>query len=148
MHKIYLDYNCYQRSFDDPKQTRIQLEIITCQEIFNKAENNNIKLIWSFMHQDESLICPYSERKFEALRLSLLCKIRVGPDEKIKNMALKFEQNARLSSKDAIHLACAEYVKSDYFLTCDDDLIKRAKRLELNVFVLNPVEYIRKEDFK
>ena len=34
MDLIYLDYNCFQRGFDDPRQIRIQMEALACQEIF------------------------------------------------------------------------------------------------------------------
>jgi hypothetical protein len=35
---IYLDYNCFQRGFDDPRQVRIQMEAVACQEIFTQAQ--------------------------------------------------------------------------------------------------------------
>ncbi len=38
MELIYLDYNCFQRGFDDPRQMRIQMEALACQEVFLKAE--------------------------------------------------------------------------------------------------------------
>ncbi len=44
---IYLDYNCFQRGFDDLRQTRIKIEALACQEIFTQAEANNIKLVLS-----------------------------------------------------------------------------------------------------
>ena len=56
MDLIYLDYNCFQRRFDDPNQIRIQMEALACQEIFNRAEAQIVQLIWSFMHEDELII--------------------------------------------------------------------------------------------
>lgn len=53
MDLLYLDYNCFQRGFDDQSQIRIQMESLACQEIFLWAELKIIKLIWSFMHLDE-----------------------------------------------------------------------------------------------
>lgn len=44
---IYLDYNCFQRGFDDLTQTRIKIEAIACQEIFTQAERDKVTLIWS-----------------------------------------------------------------------------------------------------
>jgi hypothetical protein len=35
MHLLYLDYNCFQRGFDDPGQVRIQIEALACQEIMD-----------------------------------------------------------------------------------------------------------------
>ena len=57
---LYLDYNCYQRSFDDRAQIRIQLEALACQEIFTRVEQQaDLELVWSFMHQDEAILCPF-----------------------------------------------------------------------------------------
>jgi predicted nucleic acid-binding protein len=119
---------------------KIQLEALACEEIFAKAE---IRLVWSFMHEDENILCPFIERKLEVYRLSVLCQMRVGPDIEIYYTAKDFQRKAKLSSKDAFHLACAYYVKSRFFLTCDEELIKHAKRLNLEIKVVNPVEYIR-----
>ncbi len=143
MDLIYLDYNCFQRGFDDPRQIKIQLEALACEEIFAKAERKEVRLVWSFMHEDENILCPFMERKLVAYRLSVLCDTRVGPDTKIYHIAKEFQQKGKLSSKDAIHLACACQVKSRFFLTCDDELIKRVKKLNLEMKVMNPVEYIR-----
>lgn len=140
---IYLDYNCFQRGFDDPRQIKIQLEALACEEIFAWAEGKKVRLVWSFMHDDENTLCPFMERKLEALRLSILCKVRIGPEEGIYHLAKEFQLKAKLSSKDAVHLACACYAKAHFFLTCDGELIKRAKKLNLEIKIMNPVEYIR-----
>jgi len=143
MDVIYLDYNCFQRGFDDPLQIRIQMEALACQEIFVRTEEEKVRLVWSFMHQDETILCPFPERKYEALRLSALCKVRIGPEEEIYRLAKAFQKKGGLSAKDALHLACASYSDADFFLTCDDRLIKRTKPLKLEMAVMNPVDYIR-----
>ncbi len=142
---IYPDYNCFQRGFDDPGQVRIQMEALACQEIFLKAEGGQIRLIWSFMHEDEALLCPFPERKYEVLRLATLCQVKVEPQDQIRDMAESFQKQGNLSAKDALHLACASYASADIFLTCDDNLIKRVKHLNLGMKVMNPVDYIRQE---
>lgn len=143
MDLIYLDYNCFQRGFDDPRQIKIQIEALACEEIFKRAEQKVVKLIWSFMHEDENILCPFLERKIEVFRLSTLCRVRLRPDKEIYRFAKDFQQQTKLSAKDAVHLACAYYAKSKIFLTCDGELIRRAKRLKLDMKVMNPVEYIR-----
>ena len=145
MDLIYLDYNCFQRGFDDPRQIRIQMEALACQEIFVRAEGERVRLIWSFMHQDETILCPFPERKYEVLRLATLCQIRVGPEEEIYKLAKSFQEAGGLSAKDAIHLACASHIGANVFLTCDDRLIGQAKRLKLETVVMNPVDFIRQE---
>ena len=46
--------------------------------------------------------------------------------------------------QDALHLACAESVKVDIFLTTDDRLLRRAKRYQSQLFVRveNPVVWL------
>ena len=144
MDLIYLDYNCFQRGFDDPRQIRIQMEALACQEIFVRAEGNKIRLVWSFMHEDETILCPFPERKYEVLRLAALCKVRMGPEQDIYKLAKSLQKKGSLSAKDSIHLACAAHVNADFFLTCDDRAIRRAEALELEMVLMNPVDYIRR----
>jgi predicted nucleic acid-binding protein len=115
MDLIYVDYNCFQRGFDDPSSIKIQMEALTCEEIFRKAERKEIELVWSFMHEDENILCPFMERKLVVEKLSTICHKRVGPKEEVLRIAKEFQQKANLSSKDAIHLACAKYVGCKYF---------------------------------
>jgi predicted nucleic acid-binding protein len=143
MIRIYLDYNGFQRGFDDPNQVRIQIEALACQDIFNRAERGEVEMVWSFMHQDESLLCPFPDRQLEAFRLATLCRVRIGPEQAIYNLAQSYVQQSALSAKDAIHLACAIHVGADVFLTCDDKLLKQAMRLGITISVLNPVDFIR-----
>lgn len=144
MESIYLDYNGFQRGFDNPRHIRIQIEALACQEIFVRAESRQIQLIWSFMHQDETLQCPFPERKYAALRLAILCTIRIGPEDEVYRLAKSFQAEKNISSKDAIHLACASFANADFFLTCDDKLLKQAGQLNLSMSILNPVDYIRR----
>jgi len=55
----------------------------------------------------------------------------------------------KLKPRDAIHVACAQFAGCDFFITCDDVLIKRASRGDrrsvLQVPIVNPVEFIRSE---
>jgi predicted nucleic acid-binding protein len=50
-------------------------------------------------------------------------------------------------SMDALHLACAESGKADVFLTTDDKLLHRAKRLagRVEVPVRNPLDWLREQ---
>ena len=143
MDLIYLDYNCFQRGFDDPNQIKIQFEALACEQIFKKAQKKEIRLAWSFMHEDENILCPFIERKLSVIHLSALCNKKIGPEDKILDRAKEFQQKANLSSKDAIHIACADYFGCRYFITCDEVLLKRSKRLNLNIEIMNPVDYIR-----
>lgn len=141
---IYLDYNCFQRGFDDLGQTRIKMEAIACQEIFIQGEKNKVTLIWSFMHHDETLLCPFPRRKYAVLAMANICQVKIPPKREIIELAKSFQQQTKLSSKDAIHIATAEHIKADFFLTCDDNLIKQALKLNLQIAIMNPIDYIRR----
>ena len=140
---IYLDYNCFQRGFDDPRQTRIRMEALACQDIFIKAELEEITLIWSFMHQDETALCPFIKRKLAVSSLANLCKMKLPPQEEIYQLARSLQQQGRFSAKDILHVACANYANAQFFLTCDDPLLKQLLKLNLSLTAMNPIDYIR-----
>ena len=58
MDLIYLDYNCFQRRFDDPSQIRIQLEALACEEIFLRAEIEEVRLAWSLCMRMRPCFAP------------------------------------------------------------------------------------------
>lgn len=53
-----------------------------------------------------------------------------------------------LRAADAVHVAAAELLAAEVFLTCDDRLLKQCRRIanELKVKVANPVPWIQKQD--
>ena len=63
-------------------------------------------------------------------------------DEQVERRAN--ELNAiGLKPLDALHVSSAEVAGADYFCTCDDRLIKRARTIEkLGTRVVSPVEVI------
>jgi len=119
------------------------MEALACQVIFDWAEQGRIALVWSFMHLDETVLCPFPERARQVLELSTLCKVRVGPEEPIREMAARFSAQGGCTAKDALHLACAAHCKAHAFLSCDDRLVVQAKRLALDIQIMNPVDYVR-----
>ena len=66
-----------------------------------------------------------------------------APAAAIRTLAQSFQAQSGLSAKDALHLACAAQVGAVCFVTCDDGLIRQAKRLRLALAILNPVDYVR-----
>jgi predicted nucleic acid-binding protein len=65
----------------------------------------------------------------------------------IENRALALEQRG-IRHFDALHLACAEYAGADFFVTCDDELIKKASIVEnRSINVISLLEFIAREVF-
>ena len=142
---LYLDYNCFQRGFDDPAQVRIRMESDACESIFEQAAGEGVTLVWSFMHEDENRLCPFTDRKTEIARLSVLCRVRVAPLEPIRLRALDLQREMGVGAKDALHLAAAVHARADWFVTCDDGILSKADRLRVAVRVVDPVDYVLKK---
>ena len=47
------------------------------------------------------------------------------------------------SDMDALHLAFAEHLKTDYFVTVDDEILSRSKKGYLRVKLLDVVDVIK-----
>ena len=64
-------------------------------------------------------------------------------------MARRLAKRGKIKPRDALHLACAETGKADYFVTCDDDVIRmfqrRRQTAKFRLKAMNPVAFIRKE---
>jgi len=69
-------------------------------------------------------------------------------DEGILDRSLEFEKYG-LMGMDAVHIACAEKAKADFFVTCDDNLIKNLKRIDnIRIAYYNVIGFVSREVFK
>lgn len=141
--------NVYNRCFDDQSQIRIRLETAAIEGIFALTETGKLSISWSFMLEYENSLNPHENRREGAMLLSRLCIETIAPSPEITKLARKIAKGSRVKPRDALHLACAETARCDYFVTCDDTLIRNFRRnrskLKLRVQPVNPVEFIRKE---
>jgi predicted nucleic acid-binding protein len=144
--------NIYNRIFDDQNQLRIKLETIAIDMIFELVEEGQHQLCWSFMLEDENNDNPYLHRKSYIKKLSQICSATIGPDQDIKTLAKSIMEKSKIRVKDALHLACAVNNKCNYFITCDDKLIRNIyknedfiMRLIGETLIMNPVDFMRKE---
>jgi len=141
MTKIYLDMNIYNRPFDDQTQVRIRLETIAIFSILQRIKNGDFKLIWSFMIDYENSLNPYDDVRLEIEMASSLADEIISPDDSVISIAKELEAKG-MKSRDALHLACALKGGSEYFLTCDDKLIKKAVAVGINLKLMNPARFV------
>lgn len=144
MKKLYLDMNIYNRPFDDQFQVRVRLEAMAINAILKMVKDGKFNLIWSFMLEYENSLNPYEDIRMEIDMVSALSSEYVDMAKNVLKVAKKFESKG-IKSRDAIHLACAVKGKADYFLTCDDRLIKRAEIIKSNIAIMNPIDFVRLE---
>lgn len=134
----YLDTNVYNRPFDDQTQLRISLETLAFISLLQMTETNQITLVTSTVLVLENDYNPFFARQQWVKYCLNYAKHHQIVNDNIRQRAKQLESHA-LKSKDALHLACAEAAACDYFLTCDDRLIKRYKGA---LQVKNPVDFV------
>jgi predicted nucleic acid-binding protein len=139
--QLYLDMNIFKRNFDDQSLLRIRLETAATDVVFAGVSDGKYEFPWSFNLDYENSLNPNLDRRAAAILLSQKASREIQPNEKIRKRAHEFEK-INIKSRDALHLACAELADCDYFLTCDDKLIKKSRQLNLKTKVMGPIEFV------
>jgi len=144
--RIYLDCCSLQRPFDDRSQPRIAIEAEAVLVILALCESDRLKLISSDALLFEIGRIPDQGRKDDALAILEIAKKTVELTTKIESLAGRFGALG-LKPLDALHLAFASSSKVDYFCTCDDKVLKKAKSFdEINTKVVSPTELVMELD--
>ncbi len=138
---MYLDNNVYNRPFDNQRVPRNRVEAQVVLELLEKVEAGEIALVSSFVLDLEHYLSPLPERRERVGALIALAREQVHADPAILQRAKALE-SIGFAGRDALHLAAAERARVDYFVTSDDKLIARARRIELFVRVVSPLELL------
>jgi hypothetical protein len=146
--RIYLDTSLYNRPFDSQEQTRVRLETEAFLLILEKAITGAIQIIASSALEYENNQNPFIERKERVASYLAVASKSIRLNNIIKTNALTLE-NAGIDPIDALHAAFAE-TGADYFLTCDDGILKKVKKYPdlFKIEICNPLEFVLKEVFK
>jgi predicted nucleic acid-binding protein len=139
MIKVYLDTSAYNRPFDDQTQPKIFLESQAVVIILQMVETRMVDLASSSVLEYENSRNPYPLKQEAMNRYLQMAESRQMVDEAIRQRAEELGHNG-LKAVDALHVACAETLRSDYFITCDKQLINRCAGLILKV--VNPVDFV------
>ena len=141
--RIYIDSCVYNRPFDYQGQERVALETEIFIYILEKIENKFYELITSEALLYENMKDSDMERKewvFSYFELSNKF-IEIADKDIYRG---RFLQEKGFSGIDSLHIALAEKARADYFITCDDGIIKLYKKYKklINIEVLSLVEFI------
>jgi predicted nucleic acid-binding protein len=139
--RIYVDLNCFNRPFDDQRQTRVAEETAAVFVVLQRIVDNLDQLVWSEVLSFENSQHPLRDRSNEIARWTNEATELVVIDDLTRSLANQLTADG-IKPLDAAHLACAELSKCEYFLTCDDRLIRMAGRSNQNIKVRNPIEYL------
>lgn len=145
--KLYLDVCTLCRPFDDQHRMRIRLETDSYFLIMQAIQDKTYELLYSKVHEKEiASINDVLERTEIIETLYQNGSPCNGDFQAIRNRADELVTSG-LGIADAAHVAFAE-VNADYFVSCDDRLIKRAKREKVDVIMVTPVEFCVQENLK
>lgn len=90
---------------------------------------------------------PKVENRIRIADLLAFSSEHVSFDQQSVNRALEHEKTG-INGMDALHVACAEKAKVDFFVTCDDRLTKNLKeRPDLRVSCCSLLELVSQEVF-
>lgn len=141
--KIYLDSCAIQRPLDTPSQVRIVLESEAVLGIIAFCDTGQAELLSSeaLLYEGEQNSLPI--RREHTLAVLSKAKNVIDVTEKEKMRAANL-MTFGIKPLDALHVALAETGNADYFCTCDDRLLRNAKRVkDLLVKVVNPVDLVQ-----
>lgn len=144
MSTIYLDACCLNRPFDDQAQDRIRLEAEAVLLILAHVERGGWQWIGSDVLDFELRQMPDAERRRRVHVLPRSATDSVYLDDLLVERGGEMEALG-FGAYDALHLACAERAGVDVFLTTDDRLRRRARRLseQLRVRAENPLTWLK-----
>jgi len=138
---VYLDTNIYCRPLDDRSQPRINLEAEACLSILRAIEKGKIKSVTSDILKLEIYHADPIKKLYTIPFLAFSSK-HIKESEELKNNAQILQRRYHLKSRDVLHLASAIKAKVEFFITCDDELIQKSKKIS-EIKILNPIEYLR-----
>ncbi len=140
--RFYIDTSVYNRPFDDQTQPRIWLETLALGLILQLVESGEATLVNSSVLEFENSRNPFSLRREWMERCLSLATEYERVDEAIRDRAQEYEKQG-VSAIDALHVAIAESANVDFFIACDDRLLKKAKQFKVKS--MNPVDFVQQE---
>lgn len=128
MDLVYLDMCSLKRPFDDQRQPRVRTEASAVAAIIARAEAGEIALVRSPAHLVENDANPREDRRLATALWIDGAAVDVGLDAETESRA-GYLVELGFAPLDALHLAFAERSGARWLVTCDDGLIKLARRL-------------------
>lgn len=139
MVRIYFDVCSLQRPLDDRAQLRVAVEADAVVALIGLCETGSLGLISSFALDFEVDKNPNPIRRDFARRVLRRAIRRVERTPELELFALDLVLGGGVKPLDALHLACALEGEADYFCTCDDRLLKKARGLEWPMTMVTPL---------
>ncbi|MDQ7053846.1 MAG: PIN domain-containing protein [candidate division KSB1 bacterium] len=121
-----MDTCTFNRPFDDQNQLVVKFEAEAKIHIQEKIQNGELELVWSYILEYENANNPFIYRKIAISKWRKIAKILITETPEILKRA-KIYIKMGLKSKDALHVSCAVEAKAKYFITTDQDILRKLK---------------------
>jgi predicted nucleic acid-binding protein len=138
--RVYLDNCCFNRPFDDQSTLTIRLETEAKLHIQNAIRAGQYALGWSYILDYENAANPLEERRTEIQRWAELADSPVAETPAILAMMTEIV-SVGLKPLDALHIACAQALDCQYFLTVDKGILKKVEAIA-KIRILNPIDFV------
>jgi len=146
--KLYLDMCVYNRPFDDQSQPRIMIETQIFIMLLAMISGGRFELVNSFALGYENSKNANIENMLRISDFFGYSTDYISYDEGILDRSLELEKWG-LMGMDAVHIACAEKAKADFFVTSDNDLIKKLEQIDnIGIAYYNVNDFVSREVFK
>lgn len=138
--KVYFDTCSLNRPLDSKSNLRVALEAEAIVGLLAKCEAGLLELVWSEVLSLEVERNSHPQRRAYVLGILDIARTSIPINDIIKERAIEFEKRG-FKPFDALHLATADKSRVEYFCTCDDRFLKKARsQVGLSVKVVSPIE--------
>jgi predicted nucleic acid-binding protein len=136
--RLYLDNCSFNRPFDDQNQLKIRLE--TEAKLFIQAgiADGRFELVWSYILEFENNQNQFYDKRNSIYEWKKIAGIHCVENNEIVALAENLKK-MNVRTKDALHIACSIYTKSDYFITVDRKLCNLCLK---DMRIINPLVFI------
>jgi predicted nucleic acid-binding protein len=138
--KIYLDNCCFNRPFDDQDSLVVRLETEAKLHVQQMVKDGKLMLCWSYVLDYENSLNPFRERRTEIQRWKALateCALETPEVLALSKSALA----QGIKPFDALHLACAQTMKCDIFLTVDKGILRKSPGID-GIKIVSPIDFV------
>jgi len=139
--KVYLDNCCFNRPYDDQKQTKVAIETLAKLSIQELVLKHEIDIVWSYILKYENSQNIFDSKR-EAITKWEKSSIQfIGKSDKVTDLARHIASTG-VQAADALHIACAITAGCDYFISVDNRVLKYQDN---RIVICNPIDFIMKE---
>lgn len=142
--RVYLDTCVWCRPFDEASDQRILQESNAFSEILRKVDSGELEIIGSSVLLAEiNMITPKIKEETVLSLVRRIVSIFATVTGNTERLASEIIDECSLDAMDALHIAIAIKNKAELFITTDDIILNKNKRISgYMITVKNPCEVL------